>query len=321
MSDLFVGIDLGGTNVKMGIFDSELNLVMKSSIPTEADMGPDAVVENSGAEIEKILKEKSYSLDDVKACGIGTPGPADYKKGVIYKAANLKKFHNTPIKQMVSDRLKVPTEFENDATTACYGEFARGAGEGVDNMIFYTLGTGVGGGVICDSKLVRGISDNAGELGHMIIYPGGRLCNCGQKGCLEAYASASSTAKRAFEAIGEGRKSTLQEVLEVAEELTAKDVYDHAKAGDELAVEITEGTAEALGTACVNMVHVTDPEKIVFAGGVIAAGDFLLDGIKKAFCKNIWNLKDENVEICFATLGEDAGIIGAAALGRELIKK
>jgi glucokinase len=227
-------------------------------------------------------------------------------------------FKNVPIRQMLSDALHCPVVFDNDANIACFGEFTAGAGKGVNDMVFFTLGTGIGAGIISDGKLLRGSGGNAAELGHTIIYPDGQLCNCGQKGCAEAYASASNTAKRAAEAVEAGEKSTLKKILEKKTQITCKDVFDHLKAGDKLAKKITDQTAKALAVLCINALHATEPQRIVFAGGMIAAGDILLNRIKDYFNEQIWKLKKETVEICFATLGEDAGIIGAAALAKEL---
>jgi glucokinase len=217
---------------------------------------------------------------------------------------------------MLSDRLGKPVVFENDANVAAWGEYAVGAGKGADDMVFFTLGTGIGGGIINQGKLLQGCGDNANELGHVIIYPDGRLCNCGQKGCVEAYASASWTAARAQEAVETGEKSSLKDVLDLNGEITCKDVYEHLESGDELAKRITDETAKALALVCVNMLHTTEPGRIVFAGGMIAAGDVLLDRIRHYFDELVWKIKKETVEICFATLGEDAGIIGAAALAK-----
>lgn len=318
MGKIFVGIDIGGTNVKIGCFDPELKLLCKTSVATQADMGPEILVERIGQAIEDVLKTEGFGLSDVSAAGIGTPGPAKYKEGIIILAANMPKFHDVPLKQMISERLGRAAVLENDANAACWGEFVAGAGKGSENMVFFTLGTGIGGAIVVDGKLVRGCDENAAELGHLIIYPGGRKCNCGQYGCVEAYASASSTARRATEALESGKKSNLQKTLAEKGEITCKDVYEHLAAGDELAKKITDKTAEALGILCVNVLHTTDPSRIVFAGGMIAAGDVLLDSIKDCFNNQIWTIKKESVEICFAALGEDAGIIGAAGLAKEL---
>jgi len=317
MSEMFVGIDLGGTNIKIGLFDSELKLISKTSVATKVDMGPNVVIDKMAQTAKKLLAEAGFSLQDVVAVGIGTPGPAKYSEGIIIKSTNMPTFKNVPICRMLKERLGAPIVFDNDANVACWGEYTVGAGKGVKDMVFFTLGTGIGGGIISNGELVHGCDENGAELGHMVIYPDGRRCNCGQRGCVEAYASADSTARRATEAIEAGAESSLKKVLEEKGQITSKDVYEHLAAGDKLAKEITDGTAKALAITCINMLHTTEPKRIVFAGGMIAAGDVLLNRIKDFFNEHIWTLKKEMVEICFATLGEDAGIIGAAALARH----
>jgi glucokinase len=320
MNEIFIGIDLGGTNVKIGGFDSQLKLIAKGSTATEADTGPQGIVDNIGQATERLLAECSLSADDVAAVGIGAPGPANLAEGIIIASPNIPSFKNVPLRKMVSDRFGKPAVLENDANAACWGEFVLGAGKDVEDMIFFTLGTGIGGGVISGGKLVHGSADNAAELGHVIIYPDGRLCGCGQRGCVEAYASASSTAARATEAVQAGKSSSLRGLLKEEEEITCKDVFEHAAEGDSLAKEIVDQTAKALAIICVNMLHTTEPKRIVFAGGMIAAGDMLLHNIKEHFDAQIWTLKKEPVEIAFAGLGEDAGIIGAAALATQLTR-
>ena len=317
MNETYIGIDLGGTNIKIGCFHSDINLIAKTSTPTGADMGPDIVIEKIVQTVESLLSDTGLSINSVTAVGIGTPGPAKYSEGIIIKSTNMPKFKNVPIQKILSEKLGKPVAFDNDANVACLGEFVLGAGKGVKDIIFFTLGTGIGGGIINDGKLLHGCGDNAAELGHIIFQPNGRKCNCGQAGCVEAYASASNTAKRAAEAIQAGENSSLKKILDQKGEITSKDVYEHLKAGDKLAKKITDETAEALAVLCITILHTTEPQRIVFAGGMIAAGDILLDRIKHYFNEHIWHLKKETVEICFATLGEDAGIIGAAALAKQ----
>lgn len=317
MSEIFVGIDVGGTNVKIGLFDSELKMTCKTSITTEADMGPEVVINNMAQAVKELLAEAGFSLEDIVAVGIGTPGPAKYSEGIIIRSTNMPKFKNVPICKMLNERLGAPVVYDNDANVACWGEYIVGAGKGVKDIVFFTLGTGIGGGIVSNGELVHGCDENGAELGHMIIYPDGRRCNCGQKGCVEAYASADSTARRATEAIEAGAESSLKKVLDEKGKITSKDIYQHLANGDKLAKEITDGTAEALAITCINMLHTTEPKRIIFTGGMIAAGDVLLNRIKDFFDKHIWTLKKETVEICFATLGEDTGIIGAAALARH----
>jgi len=317
MAEVFIGVDLGGTNIKVGCFDSQINLIEKTSVPTGAEMGPESVVERIVQAGKTLLAGAGVEAADVAAVGIGTPGPADYPNGIVFQCVNLPKFKNTPLRDMVAAGFGKPAVLENDANVACWGEFVVGAGRDLEDIVFFTLGTGIGGGIVCAGELVRGAHYNGAELGHLIIYPGGRKCNCGQRGCVEAYASASATARRAAEALQIGEESSLQKVLQDKGEITCKDVYDHLKTGDELARRITDETAEALAILCVNILHTTEPQRIFFAGGMIAAGDILLDRINHYFRENIWKLKEETVEICFATLSEDAGIIGAAALARH----
>ena len=317
MSETFVGIDVGGTNVKIGLFDPTLKLISKTSVTTEAEMGPEIVIDKMAKTVENLLAEAGFTLQDIVAVGIGTPGPAKYSEGIIIRSTNMPKFKNVPICRMLNEKLGAPVVFDNDANVACWGEFAVGAGKDVEDMVFFTLGTGIGGGIVCNGELVHGCDENGAELGHMIIHPDGRQCNCGQRGCAEAYASADSTARRATEAIEGGAESSLQKVLDEKGKITSKDIYEHLAAGDKLAKEITDGTAKALAITCINMLHTTEPKRIVFAGGMIAAGDVLLNRIQDFFDEHIWTLKKESVEICFATLGEDAGIIGAAALAQH----
>lgn len=314
MTDLYIGIDLGGTNIKVGCFDENVNLVRKSSCPTQADMGPEVVIDRIGELTESLFNDNEFSMDDVKGVGIGTPGPVNLREGIVVAAPNIPSFRNTPIRKMVRQRLKKPTVMENDANAACWGEHTIGAGKGVSNMVFLTLGTGIGGGIIANGEIVHGYADDAAELGHIIVYPDGRLCGCGQHGCVEAYASANSTVARAIEAVRNGQDSVLAKPIDENGTVSCKEIYDAAAAGDELAEKITEGTARALGLLCVSLLHFSGPRRIVFAGGMTAAGDLLLSRIQHYFDKYIWPMKEESLEICFATLGEDAGIIGNAAL-------
>jgi glucokinase len=315
----YIGIDFGGTNIKIGCFTADMKLLWKTSIPTNAEMGPAIVIDRMVDTIKETAGRKNTSLKTIKAVGIGTPGPAKYSEGILIRCANLPKFTNVPISKMLNEKLGKPVELDNDANAACYGEFVAGAGKNIKNMVFFTLGTGIGAGIVSDGKLLRGSSGNAAELGHTIVNVNGRLCSCGQRGCGEAYASASNTAKRATEAIKAGTNSSLKTVLKKNGRITCKDIFEHSAKGDKLAKKITDETAEVLAVFCVNALHCTEPERIVFAGGMIAAGKPLLDRIKYYFKQHIWKIKDESsVEICFATLGEDAGIIGAAALAKEL---
>jgi len=314
MSEYFIGIDLGGTNIKVGLLDNRGHLLARQSQPTQVEAGPVAVVERMARACSDLLGRSNIPPEKLRAAGIGSPGPLSVARGTIINAGNLPGFEGFPIRARISQRLHVPAVLENDANSACWGEFWVGAGKSVTDMIMFTLGTGIGGGIVSAGELLHGSDDNAAELGHMIIEPGGRRCTCGQQGCLEACASASHTARRAEEALASARGSSLSEVVKKNGSLTCKDVFDHAMAGDELANEIVDGTARALGQACVNMRHITEPAVAVFAGGMINAGDFLVERVKRFYEQIMWSLKAEPMRICLASLGEDAGIIGSAGL-------
>ncbi len=310
----FIGIDFGGTNIKIGCFDENLAVLAKTSIPTYADKGPDASISAIATACEKLLSDNGLSKADTGCAGIGLPGPVDLKKGLLVSPPNLPLFHGCPIREQLSAALGVPVVMENDANAAAWAEHVCGAAEDVDDLVFITLGTGIGGGVVTGGVLAHGNSDACGELGHIIIYPDGRKCGCGQCGCTEAYASASSTARRANELLAQGAPSSLQEIFKAKGEVNCKEIYLHAADGDDFADSIAEGTAKVLGLLCVNILNFIDPKKIVFAGGMIGSGDQLLDRIIYYFQKYVWPGRENSVEIIFATLGTDAGIIGNAAL-------
>jgi glucokinase len=208
MADLFIGIDFGGTNVKLGLVDGDGKVLLCDEAPSRIEEGPDAMIKRIGDACEQMLSKQQLNLGQVRAAGIGTPGPIDLEAGKIVTACNLPaSFDDYPVRDNLTKRLGCPVAFDNDANVACWGEFWLGAGSDINDMILFTLGTGIGGGVISSGELVHGCTGNAAELGHIIVHPGGRLCTCGQKGCLETYASATHIAARANEAMGAGRDS------------------------------------------------------------------------------------------------------------------
>ena len=321
MGEYFLGIDLGGTNVKTALLDHSGQRLAQDSFPTHAEQGPKPLVERMVDSCNKLIREKSVNREEVKALGIGSPGPLSVAEGEIINSPNLKGFVNFPLRAECSGKLGIPGILDNDANVACWGEFWLGAGKDVTDMVMFTLGTGIGGGIDCQGELVHGSEDNAAELGHMIIVPDGRLCGCGQRGCIEAYASATHTAKRAEEALAEGRQSSLQQVFQDNGSVSCKDVFDHARTGDALAIEIVDGTAKALAQASINMRHITEPQVVVLTGGMIKAGDILIKKVRHFFDEMIWTLKKESLEIRLATLGGAAGCIGAAGLALHAYEK
>jgi len=307
-----IGIDLGGTNIKAGVLDSSGNIIASDSAPTEAQAGADVVVENICKAARKVSKGARIAWKDIKAVGIGSPGPIDFQKGMILTAPNLPGFVNFPLKMLLVDKLKKPVTLENDANAAAFGEFWAGAAKGVRHMVMLTLGTGVGGGIIIDGDVLHGAMGSAGELGHMIINYDGPRCACGNRGCLEAYASATATVRRFADAVRSGRESALAGRIERGEEITSKMIHEAAVAGDELSRRVIEDTGRYLGIGIVSILHSINPARVVLSGGLINAGDMLMRPLVEEVHSRAFKKVAEGSEIVFATLGEAAGFIGAA---------
>jgi glucokinase len=319
-NEYFFGVDLGGTNVEMGLLDEEGTIVAHVAEPTNAQEGPQSLVERVAEACCGLAKQAQVPPDKIRALGIGSPGPMSMSQGKLINLGNLPGFKNFFLRAELSRRLEVPALLENDANSACWGEFWLGAGRDVNDMVLFTLGTGIGGGIVIGGELIHGSDENAGELGHMIIQTDGRQCTCGQNGCVEAYASATATAARAMEVLDEGRKSELVDLRRKNGTLTCKDVFDYAETGDSLANEIVNGTAQALAQICVSMRHITEPEMVVLTGGMIKAGDILINRVRSFYEEMVWKLKPEPMDICFAELGGHAGFIGAAGLAVHAYK-
>lgn len=309
MPDYVVGIDLGGTNIKLAILDDQGIIVARETLQSQIGKGPQSLVERVAAAVVALAPAAG-----LKAVGIGSPGPIALYRGEIIKGANLPGFDNFPLRARLSEALQLPAIFDNDANAACWAEFWLGAGQGTTDMALFTLGTGVGGGLVYGGELLHGSDGNAAELGHTIVQPDGPLCNCGQRGCLEAYASATHMVKRAYEAFDEGVYSSLGKIRQQNGSVSAKDIFDHARNGDPLANEIVDDAAGALAQACVNIRHITEPQRVVLAGGLAKAGDILVPRVREFFGQMIWSLQPEPMEICLAQLGPDAGVLGAAGL-------
>jgi len=316
-SHYIIGVDLGGTNIVSIFINEKGKAIVRDKRETLTEKGKEKtinqIVESVKAVIEKGQK-KGISLKSILGIGIGSPGPLNTKEGLIYFAPNLPGWENVPLKNILENRLKMPVFLENDANAAALGEWWIGAGKDVNNLVLFTLGTGIGGGIIIDGEVVHGFRDTAAEIGHMVIHEGGLLCNCGTKGCLEAYASATGVVKRTISAIKDGRKSILTEITNNhLKEITCKMVYELAKKGDELCKWIVKETGRYLGIGIANMVNILNPEMIILAGGMTEAKDLLFDPTIKYAQKYALKAAIEKVKIVPASLGDDAGAIGAAA--------
>jgi glucokinase len=313
----YLGIDFGGTKVKLGLFDQDVNILETSSIYSDVEREPEQILQDIADACKEIAVKKGLGLSDLDAAGVGVPGPVDLTKGMILKAPNLPTLRFYPVRDKLSQMLGIPVTVENDANAAAWSEHVAGTAKDTPDYVFLTLGTGIGGGVISNSKLVHGSRDSAGELGHIVVYPGGRKCACGQYGCIEAYASVKNSTKWANELLAEGKESTLQAVFKENGEVSSIDIFEHCENGDTFATYVVNTICEALGILCVTIQNFTNPSKIIFAGGMIGSGDTLLERIKYYFRLHVWPGREDECELCFATVGKHAGIIGAAALAIE----
>lgn len=304
------GVDIGGTTVKMGLFSSEGEIFEKWEIKTRTENEGKEVLPDIAASVRAKMKEKNLSTEELAGVGIGVPAPVS-EDGVVKNSANIGWGYKN-VKQEMEELLPgVHAKIGNDANVAALGEMWLGAGKGCTDMIMVTLGTGVGGGVICGGQIISGANGAGGEIGHICVdYQEKETCGCGKKGCLEQYASATGIARLARKKLAGDERDT---VLRNNKDVSAKTVFDAVKQGDRIAVEIAEEFGAYLGHALANIAVITDPERIVIGGGVSKAGSVLLPFIEKPFQEKAF-FANKNTEIVLATLGNDAGICGAAKL-------
>ncbi len=312
-----LGIDLGGTNIKGAVVAADDRVLAMRSIATEASRGFEHVLGRMVALVEALLTETGLQRDQVGGVGVGVPGPMSHARGIIYSAPNLEGWVNIPLRDLLRSQTRMRTVLENDANAAAFGECVAGAARGAGDAVMLTLGTGIGAGVVLGGRLWRGAFDNAGEIGHTIIDPLGRSCPCGQRGCLERYASAQSIADRVKEALDAGEASSLRRRHQAGEALTAEEVSAAASAGDALCARIWADACRCLALACVNLQHTLNPRMIVLGGGLVGAGDRLLGPVRHEFDKLTWKIAPDQPQIVLATLEARAGVIGAACLARE----
>jgi glucokinase len=319
----YVGLDVGGTSMKAGVVEESGRALSSVSLPTEAHRGQAFGLERMCESIRAAIAAAGLKTEQIAAIGVATPGTMDLPAGIILDPPNLKPWQNVPVRQYIQDRFSIPTAFQNDANAAAYGEFWVGAGKEAHSLVMFTLGTGVGGGIIIRDLVIEGEHSHGAELGHMKIeVTNPRQCGCGRWGCLEAYASATAVVKRTLEALAnDGGKSSLHAIDKDDEEITAKAIFDASAAGDLLAEKIVEDSAFYLAVGAVNMMHTIDPDMVVYGGGMIAAGDGFLDRIRRHVKLMAFPVPAAKTQIRYAMLGSDAGFIGAAGCGRLLFKQ
>jgi glucokinase len=318
----YVGLDVGGTSMKASVVDGPGNAARSVSLPTEAFKGQEHGLARMAEVIRRAIAAAGRQPRDIAGIGVATPGTMDIPAGVILDPPNLRPWQNVPVRQYIQETFGIPTAFQNDANAAALGEFWVGAGREVRSLVMFTLGTGIGGGIILFDRVVEGKHSHGAEIGHMKIeMTNPRQCGCGRWGCLEAYASATAVVKRAREALAADKvDSRLKEVVSQTDaELTARAVFEAAAAGDALAAKLVDETAYYLAVGAMNMMHIIDPEMVVFGGGMIAAGETFLNRIRDYVRQMAFPVLAERTQIRYAQLGSDAGFIGAAACARLLV--
>jgi glucokinase len=322
---VYIGLDVGGTTMKAAaVTDEGQALSPPVVMETHPERGQEAGLETMCETIRRAIAAAKLTLADVTAIGVATPGLMDIKAGLILDPPNLKPWKNVPVREHIRKAFNKPTVYQNDANAAAYGEFWIGSGQEAKSMVLFTLGTGVGGGIILGDVIVEGEHSHGGELGHLRIdRPDcGRLCGCGARGCLEAYASATNVVHRAREAMAAYRGDTTLRKYFTAndEDFTAKIVFDHALAGDALALKVVDDTAYYLALGACAVIAAVDPEMIVFGGGMVAAGEWFRSKIDVNVRRFGLPYPSRGVKVKFASLGSDAGFIGAAGCARLATK-
>jgi len=310
-----IGVDLGATNIHSLLMSEEGEILARDFRPTLGQEGREKTISQIVSSIKSLQeKGKNLGVSSFLGIGVGSPGPLNVEKGVIYHSPNIQEWENLPLVNILQERLGLPVFLENDANAAALGEWWRGAGRGVNYFFLLTLGTGIGGGIVINGEIYHGAWDAGAELGHMIIKEGGMICGCGARGCLEAYAAAPGVVKRAKAVMKQGHSTLLYQLTGGDENaLTAEMVFKAAKEGDEVARYVVEETGKYLGVGIGSLINILNPELVILAGGMTKAGDILFNPIRKYAKLNSLKANRENVKIVPAKLGEDAGAVGAIA--------
>ena len=319
-SKYLVGVDLGGTNIVAGaLAEDGSDVVALRSEPTRPDQGADAVVDRIVRMIDTVIAEtiahSGAKRDDVIGVGVGAPGPLDRERGIVVTTPNLG-WTNFPLRDVIAERVRLPVRIDNDANCATLGEWWMGAARGANNVIGMTIGTGIGGGVILGGRLYHGSSDVAGEIGHATIDITGRRCKCGNYGCLEAYASGPSIADRAREALSGDDCLMVKMAGGDPAKITAATVYEAAKKGDDVAIEVVRETSRFLGAGVANLLNIFNPDVVVICGGVTQAGDTLFAPLRREVRKRAFKPAVDACQIVPGVLAA-AGVVGAVAAFKQ----
>lgn len=313
MSKFACGIDLGGTNLHIGITDDDGNIIIKEKCSTEAEKGPESIIERMRLSVKTLLRQSGIEDKELSGISIGVPGFIDAHKGKIVSLPNLSGWEDIPLVRIMEESFRMPVIIDNDAVAATYGEFLFGSGRNTKNFFYLTVSTGIGGGVIIEGKPYRGANYGAAEIGHITVDADGEGCNCGNFGCLEAIASGTAIVNIAKKAIYKGEKSIISD-LAAMNCIEAEHIFEAADMGDELALNIINKEAFYLGIGISNIIAMYNPERISVGGGVSNQWNILYPKIIETVKTRALKHNAKVCDIIKAELGEDAGIIGAAAL-------
>lgn len=314
MTQHAIGVDLGGTKILTALVSPQGEAIRRHRVDTP-QQGPGAMVDAIARGIETVLAASGLSVDHVRGVGVGAPGPLDPRSGVVFQPPNLVGWHNVPLGDLLVRRTGMPTSVENDANAAALAEWWVGAGRGIHDLVYITVSTGVGGGIIIGDRLVHGVSGTAGEIGHMTIDVDGPPCVCGHTGCLEVLASGTAIARMAKEAIALGRPTSILDLAGgVSEAVTAELVAVAAQRGDVLAIEVFDLAGMYLGVGVGSLLNLLNPGRVIIGGGVSKAGDLLFVPVRRTARERAFERPALDAEIVPAALGDDGGAIGAAAV-------
>lgn len=312
---MYIGIDLGGTNIKAGVVDENGTIIYKDSCPTGAGRPSNDILKDMADLAVDTVKKAGLTMDDIQSVGVGSPGSVDEENGVLIRAENLN-FDHVPICAKISEYTGKKTYLGNDANVAALAEYYA-QGKEMECFIAVTLGTGVGGGIVINGKLYTGFNGAAAEVGHMVTHAGGHRCNCGRSGCWEAYASVSALIRQTKASLAEDSTSLMYQAVDGdLSKVGGKTAFDAAKQGDAAAQKVVQTYLENVGIGIANLINVFQPDMIVIGGAISKEGDYLLNPVKEFCAKEAFTQSGKVTELKIAGLGNDAGLIGAAFLGK-----
>lgn len=307
---MYIGIDLGGTNIAVGLVNEEGKILAQDSTPTLNQRPYTEIVADMARLAKKVTEEAGYTTDDIRAIGIGSPGTVDNDNGVVVYANNIALDH-ARVAEEFRKYIDKPVNLENDANAAAYGEYIA-TGNGAKSFVFITLGTGVGGGVVLDGKIYRGFNSAGGELGHITLVHDGEPCTCGRKGCWESYASVTALIRQTKKAMEEHPESLMHKIAEENQKINGRTAFEAAKQGDPAGEAVVKQYIRYVADGISGIVNIFQPEKLVIGGGISKEGDYLLKPLEEFVKENDYNKHMPRTKIEIATLYNDAGIVGAA---------